>query len=366
MVLRSNYSERATTEYHQRHPAGQRHESAFPRGEKARSSDQYTSRRGARKHPSRKQGPWKHSHCQISIKGNTLEVPAIEEELNAKSSKLKWDRLDPVCVIYAGGTVGMVQQRASDELHADFEMATGAETIVRHLRPKIARLLFNMHFFSLENTIDSSSVTAANWVDLANLIKEQMLNYQGFVILHGTNTLAYTASALSFLLNDIITRPVVLTGAEVPLSVSNTDAVHNVEHATRAAAYQAYDGPTCIPEVCVYWNNHLYRGNRVTKRNASDRASSFHTPNMAVPLGTLANDRLDIDHEHIRRMSPDAIEDRPQQTIHDVAKPHVDVMFIHPDMDFSDLPQALPAWEARWSHLALLWPRKCPRGPKLP
>jgi hypothetical protein len=219
------------------------------------------------------------------IKRNTLLDPEIAQELAAES-ELKWDRLDPVCVIYAGGTVGMVQQRDSDELHADYEMATGSETIVRHLRPKIARLPFNMHFFSLQKTIDSSSVTAADWVNLATLLQEQMDNYQGFVILHGTNTLAYTASALSFLLSDSITQPVILTGAEVPLSVSNTDAVHNVEHAIRAAAHQSYNGPVRIPEVCVYWNNHLYRGNRVAKKYASDRAGSFHTPNMAAPLGT--------------------------------------------------------------------------------
>jgi L-asparaginase type I len=275
------------------------------------------------------------------IKRNSLEEPEIVQELTA-ANDLKWDRLDPVCVVYAGGTVGMVQQRDSDELHADYEMATGAETIVRHLRPKIARLPFNMHFFSLQNTIDSSSVTAADWVNLATLLQEQMDNYQGFVILHGTNTLAYTASALSFLLSDSITQPVILTGAEVPLSVSNTDAIHNVEHAIRAAAHQAYNGPVRIPEVCVYWNNHLYRGNRVAKKYASDRAGSFHTPNMAAPLGTLANDRLAIDYEQIRRTPPDAAVHRLQQTVYDMTKPRVDVMFIYPDMDFNDFDIRFP------------------------
>ncbi|ADB48626.1 asparaginase domain-containing protein [Conexibacter woesei] len=275
------------------------------------------------------------------IRRNSLNDPAIAEDLT-DAPGMKWDRLDPVCVVYAGGTVGMVHQQDSDELHADYEMAAGVDTIVRYLRPKIAPLPFNIHFFSLLQTIDSSNVTAANWVDLATLLQEQMSNYQGFVILHGTNTLAYTASALSFLLSDSITQPVILTGAEVPLSVSNTDAVHNVEHAIRTAAHQAYNGPVRIPEVCVYWNNQLFRGNRVTKKYASDRTASFHTPNMPVPLGTLANDRLAIDYEHVRRTPPDAAVHRQPQPIHDIAKPRVEVMFIHPDMDFSDLEARFP------------------------
>jgi L-asparaginase len=237
----------------------------------------------------------------------------------------------------------MVQQADSDVLHADFEMARGVEDIVRFLRPRISTLPFNMHFFSLLTPIDSSNVTASDWVNLATLVQEQMNNYQGFVILHGTNTCAYSASAMSFLLSNTITKPIIFTGSEVPISVQNTDAIHNVENAIRAAAWQSYNGPMRVPEVCVYWNNHLYRGSRVTKKYASDRTESFHTPNMAIPLATLANEKLNVDHTQIfvPSDSPDA-RSAVSADIADIGEPTVDVMFIHPDMDLDDMERKYP------------------------
>lgn len=270
----------------------------------------------------------------------TLSDSDLAEELLAL--KPKYTQLPPVSVIYAGGTVGMVQREGSVEPHADYEMAPTAEIIAYHLRPKLARLQFDIHFYSLAETIDSSNITAKRWVDLAKIVDSQMDRYQGIVILHGTNTLAYTASALSFLLRDRITSPVVLTGAEIPLSVSTTDAVHNVEHAVRVAAHKAYNSPGLVPEVCVYWGNYLYRGNRVTKKNASHRADSFHAPNMPVALGTLANDRVELDYEHVRRIVTDDAATRNSEEIADISVPRVDVIFIHPDMDFANIAKGFP------------------------
>jgi L-asparaginase len=222
-------------------------------------------------------------------------------------------------------------------------MASSAEAIAHHMWPKLSVLPFNMHFFSLKKPIDSSNVTAEDWVNLASLIQEQITAYQGFVILHGTNTLAYTASALSFLLSNTITKPVILTGAEVPISVQNTDAVHNVENAIRAAAWQSYNGPMRMPEVCIYWNNHLHRGNRVAKKYASDRAEGFHTPNMPIPLATLANERLNVNHSQIMvRPESEAVQPVSPRQVVNLADAKVGLMFIHPEMEMSDLETKYP------------------------
>jgi L-asparaginase len=276
---------------------------------------------------------------QTPIEGATLKRAEIQEEIR-NAGNLRYAAKEPVCVIYAGGTVGMVRKHDSDPVHADYEMAPGIDRIVEPLAGNLSKLPFDMHFFRLAKTIDSSNVTASEWVDLAALVQEQMPYYQGFVLLHGTNTLAYSASALSFLLSESISKPVILTGSEVPLSNLNTDAIHNVENAIRAAAHNAYGGPILIPEVCVYWNNQLYRGNRVTKKYASDRSLSFHTPNMPVPLATLANDKLDVEYAHVRDVPEGAkTPGSAAARIHPLDDVEVGILFIHPDMHFEQLSE---------------------------
>ncbi len=271
---------------------------------------------------------------QTPIENATLAVGPIVSELR-NAPPMRYDGHLPVCVIYAGGTVGMVKKRDSDPVHADFQMATGIDEIRQPLAARLSSLPVSLHLFRLAQAIDSSAVTAQDWVDLANLIREQAANYQGFVILHGTNTLAYSASALSFLLSDTMMKPVILTGSEVPLSNVNTDAVHNVENAIRAAAHEAYGGPILIREVCVYWNNQLYRGNRVTKKIASDRSASFHSPNMAVPLATLANDKLDVEYMHVNA-TPSPSTGHVGE-VRDLSSVDVAILFIHPNMDFGQV-----------------------------
>lgn len=274
-----------------------------------------------------------------TLRGNTN----IARKLTDEGEALKYSRIKPVAVIYAGGTVGMVHQSGSDPIHADFEMAGSVEDIVSRLRPTFKDLPFNIHFFRLAQTLDSSNVRAADWVSLAKLTRELFeTNYQGIVFLHGTNTICYTASALSFLLHDTINDPVILTGSEIPISVNNTDAVHNIENAVRAAAHEAYNGPLVIPEVCIYWANRLLRGNRTTKRVASDRQHSFHTPNLALPLASLTHEKLEVEHTlvHRRQGSDDGVtslSDFP-----DLSSVRVEVMFIYPEMQFNDLDDRYP------------------------
>ncbi len=205
----------------------------------------------------------------------------------------------PVCVIYTGGTVGMIKSTDSDEFHTDFLMASSVKQLTNILHPKLAILPFDIHFVGLKNTIDSSNIKSSDWITLAKIILEQINNYQGFVILHGTNTMAYTSSMLSFLLEGL-NKPVVLTGSEVPIGAPNNDAEHNIINAIRTAAPDAKNSPLSVKEVTVFYANSLFRGNRVTKKNASDRSDSFYTPNENVPLGTLKDDRLIVNYNQLR------------------------------------------------------------------
>ena len=205
----------------------------------------------------------------------------------------------PVCVIYTGGTVGMIKSADSDEFHTDYIMASSVKQLTSILHPKLAILPFDIHFVGLQNTIDSSNIKSSDWITLAKIILEQINNYQGFVILHGTNTMAYTSSMLSFLLEGL-NRPVILTGSEVPIGAPNNDAEHNIVNAIRVAAPEAKNSPLSVNEVTVFYANSLFRGNRVTKKNASDRADSFYTPNENGPLGTLKDDRLMVNHNQLR------------------------------------------------------------------
>ena len=174
-----------------------------------------------------------------------------------------------IAIIYCGGTIGMVQ-------HADgvLRPLANPETLAK-LIPElssIADIDLQVSF-----NIDSSDVTTDHWLQLNRTIRQQRDNYDGFVILHGTDTLAYTASALSFLLADI-DCPIVITGAQRPLRMLRSDARANIIDAVEVATHD-------IPEVTVLFNTKLWRGNRVQKIS-NDRYNAFHSPNYP-PLADL-------------------------------------------------------------------------------
>ncbi len=264
---------------------------------------------------------------------NILVVPTeIVNSLN-DSAQLITDfkgryKAKPVLVIYAGGTVGMVKAPDSDEDHIDYIMAKRLDQIVDLLTPKLAMQAFDMVFVALKKPIDSSNIKVDDWNDLAHIIDEQMDNFQGFVILHGTNTLAYTASTLSFLLEGL-EKPVIITGAEVPLEDLYTDAEHNVVNAIRAAAPDSKAGPMNIPEVCVYSGDYLYRGNRSTKKFASNRAESFYSPNMKNPLAAFVDDKLRVD---LANREERGISNTPPLEILDA---EIIVLLIYPEMNLN-------------------------------
>lgn len=136
------------------------------------------------------------------------------------------------------------------------------DNLYKHI-PVLRNYPVQIDFYSFNPLIDSSDMTPDFWIKLANIIEEKYESYDGFVVLHGTDTMAYTASMLSFMLENL-NKPVILTGSQLPLGMLRTDGRENFIASIEIAAAQKDDTPI-VPEVCVYFENHLYRGNRVTK-----------------------------------------------------------------------------------------------------
>ncbi len=175
-----------------------------------------------------------------------------------------------ILLIYTGGTIGMVTNQKTGALHpVDFEH------IVKEV-PELSRLGVVLDSVTFDPVIDSSDMNPEIWARLANLIYENYLNYDGFVILHGTDTMSYTASALSFMLQNL-SKPVILTGSQLPIGLIRTDGKENLITAIEIAS--AYDEKGAIvPEVAIYFETKLYRGNRTTKHNA-EYFSAFSSDN---------------------------------------------------------------------------------------
>lgn len=181
-----------------------------------------------------------------------------------------------ILIIYTGGTIGMVQDPVSGSLRPlDFEHIT--QNV-----PELQRLGYKLDVHSFNPLIDSSDMTPEIWIELATLIGKNYLQYDGFVILHGSDTMAYTASALSFLLENL-GKPVVLTGSQLPIGEIRTDAKENLITALQIAASKI-DEKAIVPEVCIYFDYHLYRGNRSSKIDSSS-FEAFNSPNYS-PLAT--------------------------------------------------------------------------------
>ena len=130
--------------------------------------------------------------------------------------------------------------------------------------------------------IDSSNVTPARWSELARIIAENYDRYDGFVVLHGTDTMSYTASALSFLLENLA-KPVIFTGSQIPMGILRTDGRENLITALEIAAATMPDGSPAVPEVALYFQNRLFRGNRTMKQSAEELSafSSYNYPPLA-------------------------------------------------------------------------------------
>ncbi len=165
-----------------------------------------------------------------------------------------------ILVIYTGGTIGMIQNSHTNALEP-FQF----NNVYEHL-PMLKLIDACVEFKELLPLIDSSDTNPNFWIRLAKEIYSDYMNYDGFVILHGTDTMSYTASALSFLLENL-SKPVILTGSQLPLGVMRTDGRENILNSIEIAA-NYHNGKARVPEVCIYFENSLYRGNRTYKDNA--------------------------------------------------------------------------------------------------
>ena len=180
-----------------------------------------------------------------------------------------------VLLIFTGGTISMTADTETGALRpADFEM-------MMKMLPELNELGIDIHGIPLLPLVDSSDIGPDTWERIAKTIQENYEKFDGFVVLHGTDTMSYSASALSFML-DGLTKPVIFTGSQLPIGVMRTDAKENLITAVEIAAAQA-NGEAMVPEVCLFFEDKLFRANRTTKQNSEhfNAFSSFNYPILA-------------------------------------------------------------------------------------
>ena len=184
-------------------------------------------------------------------------------------------RNNRVLLIYTGGTIGMGKNPETGALEP---------LDLNHLvscMPEFSMLKTGIETYQFTQPIDSSDMSPRLWSQLVRIIAERYERYDGFVILHGTDTMAYTASALSFMLENL-TKPVILTGSQLPINQLRTDGKENLITSIEIAAAAHDDGTAIVPEVCIYFSGKLLRGNRSTKTNADgfNAFESFNFPHL--------------------------------------------------------------------------------------
>ncbi len=219
-------------------------------------------------------------------------------------------------LIYTGGTIGM-KQDPEDRTLKPFDFSGILDEV-----PELGKFALRIDAYTFDPLIDSSDVDPDTWIKLAHVIRDRYDDYDGFIVLHGTDTMAYSASALSFMLGNLA-KPVVFTGSQLPIGVPRTDGKENLISAVEIAASRDAGGRPMVPEVCIYFNSHLLRGNRATKVSSED-FNAFQSPNCPV----LAEAGIEI------RYNRSEIRKAPQQhlplTIQDRLDTRVSILKLHP------------------------------------
>jgi L-asparaginase len=193
-----------------------------------------------------------------------------------------------ILIIYTGGTFGMTYDKEGVLIPFDFSL------ILEHL-PTLKNLALELTVVSFEKPIDSSNMDPTHWKALGEIIYQNYLSQDGFVVLHGTDTMAYTASALSFMLEGL-SKPVIFTGAQLPISEPRSDARENLITALELASAKK-DGKPLVPEVCIYFDYELLRGNR-SKKVESMQFDAFDSGN--YPPLAKAGVKIDYNFSVIR------------------------------------------------------------------
>ena len=173
-----------------------------------------------------------------------------------------------ILLIYTGGTIGMVKDKKKNTL-----IPLNFDKLLKAV-PEINSEEIYLDNISTKNPIDSSNMNSDNWIEIVSLIENNYDSYDGFVVLHGTDTMAYTASAFSFMLEDL-NKAVIFTGSQIPIGARRTDAKENLITAIEIAASGK------VNEVSIYFEDQLYKGNRTVKVN-SEHFEAFESPNYPI------------------------------------------------------------------------------------
>jgi len=201
-----------------------------------------------------------------------------------------------ILLIYTGGTIGMVKDIETGALHA-----FNFNNLLKQI-PELKLLDCKIETISFESPIDSSNMNPEHWVQIADIIESYYNNFDGFVVLHGSDTMSYTASALSFMLENLV-KPIVFTGAQLPIGDLRTDAKENLITSIQIASLKNDENIPIIREVCLYFEYKLYRGNRTTKINA-EHFQAFKSLN--YPCLAESGVHLKINHQYLLKPELDA------------------------------------------------------------
>lgn len=221
-----------------------------------------------------------------------------------------------ILLIYTGGTIGMKEDPAIQALRP-FNFSQILEEV-----PELGKFAYRIDSYTFDPIIDSSDVEPSLWVAITELIEKKYDEYDGFVILHGTDTMAYSASAVSFMIEGL-TKPVIFTGSQLPIGIPRTDGKENLISSVEIAAARDNEGHALVPEVCICFDNILMRGNRASKIN-SDHFRAFRSPNFP-PLAE-AGINIRYNQQLIRR----PIDWNARPTFHKTLDTRVSILKIHP------------------------------------
>ena len=219
-------------------------------------------------------------------------------------------------LIYTGGTIGMKQDPVSQTLKP-FDFSQILDEV-----PELGKFAYKIDSYTFDPIIDSSDVEPGLWQSLAELIYRMYDHYDGFVILHGTDTMAYSASTLSFMLENLA-KPVIFTGSQLPIGIARTDGRENLISAVEIAAAKDEYGHAIVPEVCIYFDNMLMRGNR-TSKISSDNFTAFKSMN----LPPLAEAGINIKYNKQLILKPSSWNTKLK--IHTRLDTRVSILKIHP------------------------------------
>lgn len=221
-----------------------------------------------------------------------------------------------ILLIYTGGTIGMKEDPVLQAL-TPFDFSQILEEV-----PELAKFAYKIDSYTFDPLIDSSDVEPSLWISLVRLIEERYDDYDGFVILHGTDTMAYSASTLSFMIEGL-TKPVIFTGSQLPIGTPRTDGKENLISSVEIAAAKDEEGHPLVPEVCICFDNVLIRGNRSRKFN-SDNFRAFRSEDYPP----LAEAGISIRYNSSLIRKPESWEARP--LFHKKLDTRVSILKIHP------------------------------------